>query len=228
MSMQTMLSYLTALEANNERPWFHAHKEEKLAALASFETLVTFLIPGVQEFDSSIPNLWAKDLFFRLARDTRFGHDKTPYLPALRAHIGPRGKAPIPVGYFIHLQPGDRSFLGAGLYADCYKDATAMMRDALVARGAVWQKILDAPAFAKRFRVQGTQLKKVPQGYDPLHPQAEYIRNKSWFIGYPLSDQMLRDDRFEENVLEVMKAMQPFNAFMNEALRGFVMPTRER
>lgn len=226
MHMQTMLDYLAALEKNNERAWFHAHKAEKEAALAAFESLVTFLIPGVQEFDNSIPNLRAKDLFFRFALDTRFRHDKTPYLPALRAHIGPMGKPPIPVGYFIHLQPGDRSFLGAGLYADGLKDATAMMRDALVQRGEAWQAVLDAPDFAKRFTVRGTQLKKVPQGYDALHPQADYLKHKSWFIEYRLTDDMLLAMDFEDRVLEVCAAMQPFNAFMNEALQGFVMPTR--
>lgn len=45
--------------------------------------------------------------------------------------------------------------------------------------------VITEPAFAECFTVGGTALKKVPQGYDPNHPQAEYLKNKSWSSGIP-------------------------------------------
>ena len=81
-------------------------------------------------------------LTFKLVRDTRFSNDKSPYLPAFRAHISAKGKLPIPVGYYLMLRPGGRSFLGGGLFADMFRDATAMVRAAIADRGEEWQEIL--------------------------------------------------------------------------------------
>lgn len=175
--------------------------------------------------DECIPLLQAKELTFKVMRDTRFSHDKSPYNPSFRAHIGPKGKLPVPVGYFLMLQPGGRSFLGGGMFADMFKDATAMMRDYLVSHGEEWQAILSDPAFAQHFTVGGSTLKKVPQGYDPNHPQAEFLKNKSWFLEYPLSDEALLED-FIPKTVELFRLMKPFNHYMNRALADFVMPAR--
>lgn len=68
-----------------------------------------------------------KELTFKLARDTCFSHDKSPYNPVFRAHIGAMGKLPVPVGYYLMIKPGDASFLGGGFFTDMLKDATAKM-----------------------------------------------------------------------------------------------------
>ncbi|HHV08977.1 MAG TPA: DUF2461 domain-containing protein [Clostridiales bacterium] len=97
------------------------------------------------------------------------------YNPAFRAHISSKGKLPIPVGYYIKIQPGNRSFLGGGLFADMFKDATDMIRDSIAMHGDEWSKIINEKSFSETFiSVKGECLKNVPRGYDPLHPQAEY------------------------------------------------------
>ena len=40
MDTKVILDYLTALEANNDRDWYHTHKEERQAANACFEELL--------------------------------------------------------------------------------------------------------------------------------------------------------------------------------------------
>ena len=129
MNTQMMMGYLTELSANNNREWYHAHKAGYQAANAQFEELVQALILQIGEFDSSILGYAPKELTFKLVRDTRFSHDKSPYNPAFRAHISSMGKLPIPVGYYLMLKPGGQSFLGGGLFADMFKDATRMVRD---------------------------------------------------------------------------------------------------
>ena len=222
-----MLEYLAALEQNNNRDWYHQHKRELGEASCAFEELVETLILEIRQFDGSIPLLEPKDLTFKLVRDTRFSHDKSPYNPAFRAHISAKGKLPIPVGYYIMIKPGNRSFLGGGLFADMFSDATAMVRGAIAANGGEWEEIITAPAFAERFTVGGTALKKAPHGFDPAHPQAEYLKYKSWYLEYPVSDDQVAAAGFASFAAGIFREMKPFQDFLNRALAQFKMPERK-
>lgn len=227
MDTQIILNYLKELSENNNREWYHAHKTEYKEANAQFEALVETLIFRIGEFDSQILPRAAKELTFKLTRDTRFSHDKSPYNPAFRAHIGPEGKLLVPVGYYLMIKPGGESFLGGGLFADMFKDATSMIRDYIAANGEEWEKILSEPEFQKEFTVQGTALKKVPSGYDQEHPQAEFLKFKSWYLEYPVKDEAVADGgNFLSEAVRLFRIMKPFNDFLNRALAGFQMPTR--
>ncbi len=227
MNTRIILDYLKNLSENNNREWYHAHKAEYKEANARFEALVQELILQIGKFDSSILPREAKELTFKLVRDTRFSNDKSPYNPAFRAHIGPRGKLPVPVGYYLVIKPGGQSFLGGGLFADMFKEATSMVRDYIASNGGEWEKILHDPDFQKAFTLQGTALKNVPAGYDREHPQAEYLKYKSWYLEYPLGDDMVADEeRFLEEAVRLFRLMKPFHDFLNRALEGFQMPAR--
>ena len=227
MNTQMILDYLTQLSTNNNREWYHAHKAEYQAANAQFEELIQALMLRIGEFDSSILGHAPKELTFKLVRDTRFSHDKSPYNPAFRAHISSMGKLPIPVGYYLMIKPGGQSFLGGGLFADMFKDATRMVRDYISEHGGEWEEIITAPSFQERFTVGGSALKNVPAGYEKEHPQAEYLKYKSWYLEYSVQDKDLTDgDLFLAKAADIFRLMKPFNDYLNNALTGFKMPTR--
>ena len=227
MNTQMILDYLTQLSANNNREWYHAHKAEYQAANAQFEELIQALMLRIGEFDSSILGHAPKELTFKLVRDTRFSHDKSPYNPAFRAHISSMGKLPIPVGYYLMIKPGGQSFLGGGLFADMFKDATRMVRDYISEHGSEWEAIITAPSFQEHFTVGGSALKNVPAGYEKEHPQAEYLKYKSWYLEYSVQDKDLTDgDLFLAKAADIFRLMKPFNDYLNNALTGFKMPTR--
>lgn len=227
MNTQMILDYLSALNANNNREWYHANKEEYRRANTEFEALLRALILEIGKFDSSILHNEPKDLTFKLVRDTRFSHDKSPYNPAFRAHISPKGKLPVPVGYYVMIKPGGQSFLGGGLFADMFKDATTMIRDSISQNGAEFEKIIHDPVFKKYFTVQGTALKNVPAGYAKDHPQAAYLKYKSWYLEFPLKDDEVGDaEAFLAKAAGLFKIMKPFNDYLNSALAGFQMPER--
>ena len=227
MNTQLIMDYLTALNQNNDREWYHAHKDDYKKANAAFEELLQALMLEIGKFDSSILQNNPKDLTFKLVRDTRFSHDKSPYNPAFRAHISSKGKLPVPVGYYLMIRPENQSFLGGGLFADMFKDATAMIRDHISGNGEEWERIVHEPAFEKYFTVKGTALKNVPAGYEKEHPQAEYLKFKSWYLEYPIKDEELGDaETFLVKAVEIFRAMKPFNDYLNKALTGFQMPTR--
>ncbi len=222
--MIQMFQFLRDLEANNERAWYHSHKKEAQKAKMTFECLLQELLFELSLTDSSALHYAPKELMFRLARDTRYARNKPPYHAAFRAHIGPHGKQPIPVGYFLYLKPDNQSFLAGGLFSDAFSGATAQVRNAIAANGAHWNSILSAPAFTQTFTLQGSKLKNVPRGYDPLHPMAEYLKHKSWYITCPLSDNAVLAPEFVSFACGIFAAMRPFNAFLNQALESFSLP----
>ncbi len=81
MDTQLILNYLTDLSMNNNREWYHANKDAFKKANAEFESLLDALILEIGTFDSSILQNSPKDLTFKIVRDTRFSHDKSPYNP---------------------------------------------------------------------------------------------------------------------------------------------------
>ena len=227
MDSSIILNYLSELERNNNREFYHSHKAEYQEANAQFEALIQEIILRVGKTDSTILHLEPKELTFRLVRDTRFSHDKSPYNPAFRAHISAGGKLPVPVGYFLMIMPGNRSFLGGGLFADMFKEATSMVRDYLAVHSKEWLEVVEAPDFKENFTVQGTSLKNVPAGYDKEHPLADYLKYKSWYLEYPVDDRVIRNgDEFIELAAEMFRKMKPFNDYLNRALDGFKMPER--
>lgn len=227
MDTKLILKYLTDLSEHNNREWYHAHKAENKEANAQFEELIQTLILRIGEFDSSILYNQPKELTFKLVRDTRFSHDKSPYNPSFRAHISSKGKLPVPVGYYLMIKPGGQSFLGGGLFADMFREATEMIRNYITEHGEEFEEIIHAPEFQKYFSVQGTSLKNVPAGYDKEHPQAEYLKFKSWYLEYPVADEVIADaEQFVEEATKLFEIMKPFNDYLNKALEGFQMPTR--
>ena len=227
MDTQVILEYLSSLSMNNNREWYHANKDDYKKANAEFEELLQALILEIGEFDCSILHNNPKDLTFKIVRDTRYSHDKSPYNPAFRAHISSKGKLPVPVGYYLMIKPGNQSFLGGGLFADMFKDATRMVRDYISRNGAEWEQIIHDPDFEKCFSVQGTALKNVPAGYEREHPQAHYLKFKSWYLEYPLNDEEVKEaEIFLKKAVEIFRIMKPFNDYLNKALADFQMPAR--
>ena len=224
MNIKIIMDYLSELSMNNNREWYHANKEDYKKANAEFEEVLQALMMEIGKFDSSILHNNPKDLTFKIVRDTRFSHDKSP---AFRAHISSKGKLPVPVGYYLMIKPGNQSFLGGGLFADVFKEATTMVRDFIVRNGEEWETIIHEPEFEKYFTVQGTALKNVPAGYGKEHPQAEYLKFKSWYLEYPLKDEELNDtETFLVKAAETFRIMKPFNDYLNKALVDFQMPAR--
>jgi uncharacterized protein (TIGR02453 family) len=227
MDNRMVLEFLAALRENNALNWMAANKKWHKDAEAQFVELVQILIVRLSETDTSIAHLSAKDLIFRLNRDTRFSHDKSPYNPSFRAHISPGGRVPIPAGYYISIAPGN-IFLGGGLFATQFPDATAKVRDYIVGHGSELQEILQAPKFSALYSLLGEKLKNVPRGYPADHPQAEYLKHKSWDVEYHIDDAVFEDaDGFINLAAERFVLMRPFNDFFNRALTGYKMPERK-
>lgn len=108
-----------------------------------------------------------------------------------------------------------------------FKDAVKLIRDSIAGNGGEWERIIHEPEFERYFTVQGCALKNVPAGYEKEHPQAEYLKFKSWYLEYPIKDEELKDaEAFIEKASGLFRIMKPFNDYLNKALADFQMPAR--
>jgi uncharacterized protein (TIGR02453 family) len=227
MNTKVIYDFLTELSQNNTFEWMKNNKKAYEQAKCEFELLLIEIINGIYSFDKTIKNMPPKDLMFKLNRDTRYSHDKSPYNPSFRAHIAKNGKLPIPVGYFISIKP-KKIFLGGGLFASMFNDATKSIRDYLLKNTNEFIKILETESFKNNFEVEGEKLKNVPKEYDKNHKLAEYIKNKSWYIEYKVKDTIfLKPEEFINTSVEMFKYMKPFNEYLNKALINFKMLERK-
>ena len=67
MNTKLILDYLHELSLNNNRDWYHGHKDEYRKANAEFEGLVQNLISEIGKFDSSVLHNIAKILHSSLS-----------------------------------------------------------------------------------------------------------------------------------------------------------------
>jgi uncharacterized protein (TIGR02453 family) len=204
----------------NNKPTYEQAKYE-------FETIVFELINRINTFDTSIIKTDPKDLLFRLNRDTRFSHDKSPYNPSFRAHISKNGKLPIPVGYYVSIKPHN-IFLGGGLFTPMFADATKSIREYIIKNGKEFEKIIETEYFKNNFIIDGEKLKNVPKEYDKYYKFSEYLKYKSWYIEYHIDDELfLKPETFINKSVEIFKNIKPFNDYINKALKNFKMPERK-
>ncbi|KAK2736341.1 hypothetical protein FQN57_000791 [Myotisia sp. PD_48] len=73
------LLFLKDLKNNNDRGWLKRNDAEYRRSKTDWDSFVESLNEKFIEKDSTIPELPAKDLVFRIYRDIRFSKDATPY-----------------------------------------------------------------------------------------------------------------------------------------------------
>ena len=79
MHLIDLKAFLSELAENNNRAWFVMNKPRYDILRAEFVQLVSALITEIARFDPAIAGCDPKKALFRINRDMRFSHDKSPY-----------------------------------------------------------------------------------------------------------------------------------------------------
>ena len=106
-NIKAILSFLRQLEANNDRVWFKAHKEDYDALRQPWEADMGRLIGLVADYDDNVRGLGVKDCVYRIYRDIRFSHDKSPYKNYFSGVLGKGGRHTVMSSYYVHFEPGN-------------------------------------------------------------------------------------------------------------------------
>ncbi|HEY0297983.1 MAG TPA: DUF2461 domain-containing protein [Arachidicoccus sp.] len=212
---QQTLQFLGDLKQHNDRDWFHANKKQYDAAKENFHEFVGALIKETAKFEPSVAELEPKDCVFRINRDIRFAKDKSPYKTNFGALLS--GKTAISKAvYYIHLEPG-KSFLAGGVHLPDAKVLKAI-RQELVYNPEDFLNIIQNKDFKKYFVLDNEKLTRVPLGFDKEHPLAEYLKHKEMIALHSMKDDTLLSEKFLSYAGSVLKALQPFNRFLNAAI----------
>ena len=103
--MKEVIDFFRRLHDDNTREWFDAHRAEWTRVKGRFADFTGQLIGGIASFDPEVRGLRPQDCTYRIARDTRFSPDKSPYKTYIGAYIAPKGKKSGFAGYYFHIEP---------------------------------------------------------------------------------------------------------------------------
>lgn len=219
MNVAFILKFLKDLAAHNDREWFEKNKSRYLEAKKGFEGLVGDVLQELVKFDSTLDGLDPKKLPFRIYRDVRFSKDKRPYKIHMGAGFSPNGKLVQEPGYYLHLQPGNKSFVAGGIYEP---DASNLskIRQEIDYNPEGLRKVMRAKSFANFFDGfdEYGRLKTAPKGYPKDHPNIEWLKHKSFIVSLALTDKQVTDPSFLKKVTVVFKSIKPLNDYIREGI----------
>ena len=218
MNTYHILSFLDELKTNNNKEWMDANRGAYLQAKADFEALVNALLQNLQAIDAGLNGLTAKDCIFRINRDIRFSKDKSPYKHNFGASIAEGGKKSLNAGYYLHIQPGNESFVGGGLYMPP-GEQLKKIRQEIDYNAPELFEIVTTKDFEQAYgRIQGEKLIRAPKGYDPDHPNIEFLKLKSYVALHKLTDDDIQSPQLIENLTHKCQVLKPFIDFLNIAI----------
>jgi uncharacterized protein (TIGR02453 family) len=218
MISPSTLAFLRKLSKNNNREWFNAHKDEYLAAKADAEQLAMHMVAGIREFDGSIGELEPKECMFRIYRDARFSHDKSPYKTNLGIVVQQDGKKSPFACYYAHIEPGS-CFLSGGIYMPEPPTLKAL-RQSINVNPEEFLEIVREKNFKKYFSAiaDENKLVKVPPSFDKNSPVAEFLKHKDFYVMRGVTDEEICSKSYLRQTLQAFKALKPLNDFFNAAI----------
>ncbi|MGB5554792.1 MAG: DUF2461 domain-containing protein [Flavobacteriaceae bacterium] len=203
--------FLLNLEKNNTREWFDSHKKEFKGHETAVKRFFASLMEGLKTYDDI-----EKMKMFRIYRDVRFSHDKTPYKTHFAGSFSRMG-AKARGGYYLHLKPGD-SFIATGFW-EPNKEDLLRIRKELEFDAKPFRKVINEKSFKKTWgELVGDEVKTAPKGFDKEHENIDLIRKKQFIFVRKFSDEAVFDKNFGEHVVDSFRAIRPYFDLMSEVL----------
>jgi uncharacterized protein (TIGR02453 family) len=210
------LDFISGLQKNNDREWFSNNRKLYDEAKINFEIFIQALLQELITYEPILKGLEAKNCIFRINRDTRFSHDKSPYKTNFGAFIvrGGRKNGDKFAGYYLHIEPG-KSMIAGGAYMPPAQWLSSI-RERIADEPEIIKEIINEKNFRKYFKgLEGEKLKKAPKGFPTDHPEIELLKFKSYLAVNEVSDTQVLDKGFFDLVLKNMLAMKRLNDFLN-------------
>jgi uncharacterized protein (TIGR02453 family) len=209
------LAFLRALKRNNRREWFQPRKEkyETLIKLPMLE-LAGHLNEEFARFAPAYINPPQKAVF-RIYRDTRFSHDKTPYKSHIAA-IFPRNTADKNRGacFYFHFTEKELLLFG-GVYSP-ERDELLAYRTLLQEHYEEFREIVTARPMKRVLGgLQGEQLTRMPKGFPVDHPAEELLRHRQWYLETTLDIKLLTSRKLVAEMSRHFELMAPMVEFLN-------------
>jgi uncharacterized protein (TIGR02453 family) len=229
------LKFLKGLKRHNEKPWFEANRP--LYERAVKQPLLQLAEELDIRFAKLAPEFVAppKRALFRIHRDVRFSKDKSPYKTHAALWVfhrdagrGVGRESHGGGGFYFHLEPG-ASMIAAGYWMPP-RPALNIIRERLAEDHKPFAKLVTATAFKKRFGgltddEAGVRLTRVPRGFAPDHPAADWLRFASFTASRNLTDAEVLSPKLVDSILKDYAVLLPMVRWLNDTL-GHAAATR--
>jgi len=212
------ISFFRQLEKNNSRDWFTPRKE-------LFEELVRQPMLQLVKLVSDQMRGFALDhvvdpgkALFRIYRDTRFSKDKSPYKTQIAANFPRRGLPKYAAaGFYFSVSHAGVEVAG-GMYMPGPQQLSAV-RGAIADAHETFRKVVTARPLRTRLgELQGEKLARVPRGFAPDHPAAEFLRMKQFYFYKALPPKSATVPGLERQICASFRTLVPFVEFINGAI----------
>lgn len=187
MHLPALIAFLQGLRENNNKAWFVMNKPAYDILRAEFITLVAEVTAALSKSDPRVAGVDPNKALFRIYRDIRFSHDKTPYKTHFSASIADGGVKHWGPMYYLQIDADGRLHLGAGCYLPP-RDVLARLRAHVVADHRGLARVLKNKRFASTFGAlnQDDRLARLPKGFAADSPDidriGELLRLKSFIV----------------------------------------------
>jgi uncharacterized protein (TIGR02453 family) len=220
MDRAFLLNFLRQLAANNHKAWMDTNRADYHRARAIYTEFVAELLRGAQRSAPYRAPLSPWFVLLPKKKHDRFQQSNEPYKRHMGAGVKPGGRHSPWAGYFIALEPGGESYVGAGRWMP-EPAQLARIRQEIHYNGEAFHVMRQQPELLRHYP-QGLDrsqaLKTAPKGYDRTDPDIEWLQLKSHFVWHSIPDaDVLRPD-FPEQVLTAWRAAQPLVHFLNDAM----------
>jgi uncharacterized protein (TIGR02453 family) len=216
MFQESLFHFLRQLQAHNDREWFQANKAryeaEVKGPMLAFVRAFGEPLAGINRHFLADPRPVGGSMF-RINRDTRFGHDKSPYKTNVGAQFRHQdcSKDVHSPGFYLHLEPG-ASFASAGLWQP-NPVSLRRVRERMLAHPRIWKGLAGGG-----LEIGGEALKRVPAGFDPDHALAEDLKLKEFYSHTSLSDREVCAPGFLDRFTGICRQGAPLVGFLTKAL----------
>ena len=209
---KSSLQFLKDLKENNNRDWFAENKPAFKKAQNNAKELYATIRENLEKHDEI-----EKFKLFRIYRDVRFSHDKTPYQPHFAGSFSRLGKH-LRGGYYLRIRPGE-SFLAGGFWEPNKEDLFRIRKEIEMDASEI-QNILKDKDYIKYFggKFEGEELKSAPRGFDKEHPDVDLLRKKGFIAVRNFTDAEVLDKNFINELDNTYKALRPFFDLFSDIL----------
>lgn len=212
MNAEAIFKFLTQLELNNNREWFSDNKQEFRAVETEIKIVYNTILEALNTHDNV-----DKVKIFRIYRDVRFSKNKLPY----KTHFGGsfhRVKPELRGGYYLQIQPGNKSFMAAGFWnpepADLLRIRKEFETDASEIRA-----IIENPNLKNTWgELTGDEVKTAPKGFNRNDENIDLIRKKQFIFTKNFTDKDVLDPEFTTRVNAAFKTIPPYFDYMSSVL----------
>lgn len=218
MISKSLFDFLEQLGAHNSKEWMDANRDWYQTVRKEYLAFADTLIKIYESIDPDFHDMRPQDVIFRINRDTRFSKDKSPYKNWMSVYLAPSGKNRELVWPYIHMQPGNESFVGGGLWTPqpwvlrAFREYTSVHYKEFLA-------ILSDKKLVKSFgKLQTKSIKTTPKWFAKDHPAIDILRYTSFVFQKPLTDVEVLSADFVDICREAMKVQYAFNHYINVAI----------